>query len=87
VARFFYVKDISTKPRNRKNKPKPHIVLSGKKIMGVADKTYMCEDYNKFDEISPFTVNTDRSIPLNKMFHVYSAEEYSNTWIAFTLSL
>jgi hypothetical protein len=52
--------------------------------VGVADKTDMSEDYNKFDEISPFT---DRSIPLNKMFHVYSAEEYSNTWIAFTLSL
>ena len=48
VARIFYVKDMSTKPRKRKDKeantsydePKCHIVLSGKRnIMGVEDKT------------------------------------------------
>ena len=47
VARVFYVKDMSTKPRKRKDKeintsydePKRHIVLSGKRnIMGVEDK-------------------------------------------------
>ena len=33
--------------------------------MGVDDKTNMSEDYEKFDEIAPFTVNIDPSIPLN----------------------
>ena len=74
VAQVFYVKDMSTKPKKRKNKqtntsydePKRHIVLSGKRnIVGVEDKTDMSEDYDKFDEIPPFTVNTDPSIMLN----------------------
>ena len=65
---------MSTKPRKinqQKNtssdEPKRHIVLSGKRnIVGVEDKTDMSEDYNKFDEIPPFTVKTDPSIPLSK---------------------
>jgi hypothetical protein len=74
VAQVFYVKDISTKPRKRKDKeantsydePKRHIVLSGKRnIVGVEGKTDMSEDYEKFDEIPPFTVKTDPSILLN----------------------
>jgi hypothetical protein len=74
VAQVFYVKDISTTPRKRKDKqtntsydePKHHIVLSGKKnIVGLEDKTDMSEDYNKFHEIPPFKVNTDPSILLN----------------------
>ncbi|KAK1650622.1 hypothetical protein QYE76_068427, partial [Lolium multiflorum] len=75
VAQVFYVKDMSSKPRKRKDKktistscddPKRHIVLSGKRnIVGVEDKTDMSEDYNKFGEIPPFKVNTDPSIRLN----------------------
>ena len=74
MAQVFYVKDMSSKPRKRKDKeantsydkPKPHIVLSGKRnIVGVEDKTDMSEDYEKFDEIPPFTVKTDPSIVLN----------------------
>jgi len=74
VAQVFYVKDMSTKPKKRKNKqtdtshdePKRHIVLSGKRnIVGVEDKTDMSEDYNKFDEIPPFKVKTDPTILLN----------------------
>jgi hypothetical protein len=74
VAQVFYVKDMSSRPRKRKNKetntsddePKRHIVLSGKRnIVGVEDKTDMSADYNKFDSIPPFTVKTDPSIPLN----------------------
>ncbi|XP_037419277.1 uncharacterized protein LOC119284121, partial [Triticum dicoccoides] len=74
VAHVFYVKDMSTRPRKRKDKeadgsydePKRHIVLSGKRnIVGVDDKTDMSEDYEKFDEIAPFTVNIDPSIQLN----------------------
>ena len=73
VARVFYVKDMTTRPRKRKDKeanasydePKRHIVLSGKRnIMGVDDKTDMSEDYEKFHEIAPFTVNIDPSIQL-----------------------
>jgi hypothetical protein len=74
VAQVFYVKDMSTKPKKRKDKqantsadePKRHIVLSGKRnIVGVEDKTDMSEDYNKFHEIPPFKVNIDPSIKLN----------------------
>jgi hypothetical protein len=74
VAQVFYVKDMSSKPKNRKhkatntlyNEPKCHIVLSGKRnVMGVEDKTDMLEDYNKFVEIPPFRVNIDPSIVLN----------------------
>ena len=74
VTQVFYVKDMSTKPRKRKDKeanasydePKRHIVLSGKRnIVGVDDKTDISEDYEKFDEIAPFTVNINPSIQLN----------------------
>ena len=75
VAQVFYVKDMSTRTRKRKDKqtkntsydePKRHIVLSGKRnIVGVEDKTDMSEDYNKFHEIPPFRVNSDPSILLN----------------------
>ena len=74
VAQVFYVKDMSTKPRKRKDKeantsydePKRHIVLSGKRnILGVEDNTDMSADYEKFHEILPFTVKTDPSILLN----------------------
>jgi hypothetical protein len=74
VAQVFYVKDMSSRPKKRKNKetntsddePRRHIVLSGKRnIAGVKDKKDMSADYNKFDEILPFTVKTDPSIPLN----------------------
>ena len=33
--------------------------------MGFEDKTDMSADYDKFDEIPPFTVKTDPSIPLH----------------------
>ena len=74
VAQVFYVKDMSTLPKKRKDKqantsydePKRHIVLSGKRnIVGVDDKTDMSVDYNKFHEIPPFTVKTEPSILLN----------------------
>ena len=74
VTQLFYVKDMSSRPKKEKNKqtntsddePKRHIVLSGKRnIVGVEDKTDMSADYDKFDEIPPFTVRTDPSIPLN----------------------
>jgi hypothetical protein len=74
VAQVFYVKDMSTKPRKRKDKeantsydePKRHIALSGKRnIVGVEDKTDMSEDYEKFHEIPPFTVKTGPIILLN----------------------
>src|SRR3989337_2603477 len=74
AAQVFHVKDMSTKPRKRKDKeaitsydePNCHIVLSGKRnIVGVEDKTDISEDYEKFHEIPPFTVKTDPSILLN----------------------
>ena len=74
VAQVIYVKDMSTKPRKRKDKeantsydePKRHIVLSGKRdIVGVEGKTDMSEDYEKFHEIPPFKVKVDPSILIN----------------------
>ena len=74
VAQVSYVKDMSSRPKKRKNKdtntsdnePRRHIVLSGKRnIVGVEDKTDMSEDYDKFHEIPPFTVKTDPTIPLS----------------------
>src|SRR4051812_23279675 len=73
VAQIFYVKDMSTKPRKRKDKeantsydePKRHIVLLGKKdIPGLEGKTDKPENYEKFHEISPFKVKADPSILL-----------------------
>ena len=83
VAQVFYLKDMSTKPRKRKDKeanasydePKRHIVLSGKRnIVGVDDKIDMSDDYEKFDEIAPFTVNIDPSIQLNYEDFPWSAQ-------------
>ena len=74
VAQVLYVKDMSTKPKKRKDmeanisadEPKRHIVLSGKRIIvGVEDKTDMSEDYDKFHEIPPFKVNIDPCLKLN----------------------
>ena len=74
VAQVFYVKDMSTKPRKRKDKeenasydePKRHIVLSGKRdIVGVEGKTDMSEDYEKFHEIPPFKIKGHPSTLLN----------------------
>src|SRR6266496_1280408 len=74
VAQVFYVKDMSTKSRKRKDKeantsydePKRHIVLSGKRdIVGLKGKKDMPEDYEKFHEIPPFKVKADPSTLLN----------------------
>ena len=74
VAQVFYVNDMASKPRKRKDKkmntssdePKRHIVLSRKRnIVGVEDKTDKSEDYNQFGEIPPFKVKTDPSIKFN----------------------
>src|SRR4051812_16176475 len=74
VAQVFYVKDMSTKPRKRKDKevntsydePKRHIVLSGKRdIVGLEGKIDMFEDYEKFHEISPFKFKADPSTLLS----------------------
>ena len=62
VAQVFYVKDMSTRPRKRKDKeantsydePKRHIVLSGKRdIVGVEGKTDMSEYYESFMQFLP----------------------------------
>src|SRR3990170_7512620 len=88
VAQVFYVKDMSTKPRKRKDKeantsydePKCHIVLSGKRnIVGVEDKTDMSEDYEKFHEIPPFKVKADPSILLMTIIHGYGAISKGHT--------
>jgi hypothetical protein len=73
VNQVFYVKDMSTKPKNKgktdnvsDNERKRHIVLPGKRnIVGIEDRTGMSEDYENSDGFPPFTVNNDPSILLN----------------------
>ena len=69
VNKVFYVKDMSTKPKRGKNnndpinEPKSHIVFSEKRnIVRIEDKSDISEDYEKNDQIPPFTVNKDPSI-------------------------
>jgi hypothetical protein len=70
VHQVFYVKDMSSKPKNKNleegpQEPKRHIVLPGKRvIVGVEDKTDKSDDYDQFDGMHPFAVVADRSIPL-----------------------
>ena len=71
VAQVFYVKDMSSKPRKNSAKsddePKRHIVLPGKrKIIGVEDISDKSEDFDQFDNCSPFSVDVDPSILLAK---------------------
>ena len=82
VVQVFYVKDMSTKPRKRKDKEadtsydesKRHIVLSGKRdIVRLEGKTDMSEDYENFHEIPPFKVKADPSTLLNN-------EDYPWLW-------
>ena len=74
VSQVFYVKDMSTKPKRKKNddnskvnrEPKRHIVLSEKRnVAGIEDKLDMSGDYERDDQILPFKVNKDPSILLN----------------------
>jgi hypothetical protein len=90
VAQIFYVKDMSTKPRKRKDKeantsydePKRHIVLSGKKdILGLEGKTDKSEDYEKFHEIPPFKVKADPSILLRDEDYPWLRRNKQNTQV------
>ena len=48
------------------NEPKRHIVLLGKRnIVEIEDKSDISDDYEKDDQIPPFTANKDPSILLN----------------------
>ena len=78
VAHVIYVKNMSTKPRKRKDKeantsydePKRHIVLSGKRdTVALEVKTDMSEDYEKFYEIPPSKVKADPSTLLSDKDH------------------
>jgi hypothetical protein len=70
VHQVFYVKDMTSKPKNKNpqegpQEPKRHIVLPGKRvIVGVEDRTDKLDDYNQFDGMPPFTVKVDPSISL-----------------------
>lgn len=74
VAQVFYVKDMSTKPRKRKDKEanisydesNRHIIFLGKRdIMGVEGKTDMSRYYENFLEISLFKVKAHPSTLLS----------------------
>jgi hypothetical protein len=70
VHQVFYVKDMTSKPKNKNpeegpQEPKRHIVLSGKRaIEGVEDRTYKLDDYDQFDGMPPFSIEVNPSIPL-----------------------
>ena len=84
------MKDMSTKPRKRKDKeenisydePKRHIDLSGKKdILGLVGKIDMSEDYEKFHEIPPFKVKADPSILLRDEDYPWLRRNKQNTQV------
>ena len=70
VAQVFYVKDMSSKPKKNQGKsddePKRHIVLPGKKIIGVEDISDKSEDFDQFGDRPLFSVDVDPSIMLSK---------------------
>ena len=75
VTQVLYVQDMSSKPKKDKfrnkssfvgaeDEPKRHIVLAAKrKIIGVDNVTDE-EEYNKVEDMTPFTVDVDTSILL-----------------------
>jgi hypothetical protein len=69
VHQVFYVKDMTNKPKNKNlegpQEPKRHIVLPGKRvIVGVEDRIDKSDDYDQFDDMRPFAIEVDPSIPL-----------------------
>ncbi|WVZ91559.1 hypothetical protein U9M48_037711 [Paspalum notatum var. saurae] len=85
TAQVFYVKDMSTIPRKRLSKnndqscgePRRHIVLLGKrKIMGI-DEVNDEEDYNKLDDIPPFSVPVDTSLLLASQEAPYLCSDHN----------
>ena len=65
------MKDMSSKPRKNTSKsddePKRHIVLPRKrKIIGVEDISDKSEDFDKFDDRPPFSIDVDPTILLSK---------------------
>jgi hypothetical protein len=71
VHQVFYVKDMTSKPKNKNPKgpqePKRHIVLPVKTvIMGVEDITDKSDDYDQFNGMPPFAVEVDPSILLGE---------------------
>ena len=63
VTQVFYVKNQGKSD----DEPKRHIVFSGKrKIIGVEDISDKSEDFDQFDDRSPFSVDVDTSILLYK---------------------
>ena len=70
VTEVFYVSDMASIPKKWKDKstktmssgqPKRHVVLLGKRIVGVEDITDE-DEYNQFDDLPPFTVDVDISV-------------------------
>jgi hypothetical protein len=70
VHQVFYVKDMTSKPKNKNpeegpQEPKRPIVRPGKRvIVGVEDRIDKSDDYDQFDGMPPFAVELDPSIPL-----------------------
>jgi hypothetical protein len=92
ITLVFYMNDMSTKLKKRIKKqtdqPKRHIVLLEKRnIVIVEDKTDVLEDYNKFPEIPPFTVNADPCILLANEDASYLRLDYNQGTYVKTKSI
>jgi len=84
VTQVFYVMDISSKPKKGPNKdqPKRHIVLSGKrKIVGVEDISDNSEDFNRLDDLPPFSINVDPSILLSREDAPYLRRDHKQGYL------
>jgi hypothetical protein len=66
---------MSSKSKN--DEPKHHIVLSGKKNIGVEDISDKLENFDQFNDLPPFSVNIDPSILLSKEDDPYLRRDHN----------
>jgi hypothetical protein len=72
---------MTSKPKNKNpegpQEPKRHIVLPGKRvIMGVEHRTNKSDDYDQFNDMPPFVVEVDPSIPLGNEVTPYLRHDH-----------
>jgi hypothetical protein len=81
VSQVFYVMDMASKPKKGPNKdqPKRHIVLSGKrKIVGVEDVSDNSEEFNRIEDLRPFSIDVDPTIQLSREVTPYLRRDHKD---------
>ena len=81
VSQVFYVMDMASKPKKGPNKdqPKRHIILSGKrKIVGVEDVSDNSEEFNRIEDLRPFSIDVDPTIQLSREVTPYLRRDHKD---------